>query len=152
MCCAVQYCGERDESWCCGGFWLDVCGSVCQRGRHLTHMLLCFYFPSPSQEVLLHMLYFLHSRRHALSETSLQRPSNHLTCVCVHVNASSIGVTVCVCVCLFWWRLVPSSFITGLSQRDHSCFCLIFLLFSPPFCLISTLNLLMSVRGVCSCT
>lgn len=78
-----------------------------------------------------------------LLEASLQWPSSHMRCECI--NASSIS-SISVTECLFGGAWCQAVFITGLSQRDHSCFFFFFLLLplSPP--LLSTLNLLMSVE------
>lgn len=62
-----------------------------------------------------------------LLEASLQWPSSHMRCECI--NASSIS-SISVTECLFGGAWCQAVFITGLSQRDHSCFFFFFSSFS----------------------
>lgn len=108
--------------------WLCVCVGVLGDTHTLPELspvvlLFFFFFPLPRSSVVFLFTHadLLYQRRHCKGPLITWHE-------CIRVYACGLLVWLCECVCLFWWRLVPSSFITGLSQRDHSCF-LIFLYF-----------------------
>lgn len=107
-----QHAGVMDRS-VCGRGWL--CG--------LQLTLLC---PHP-QYAYVGVLFFS-THADLLLEASLQWPSSHMRCECI--NASSIS-SISVTECLFGGAWCQAVFITGLSQRDHSCF---FFFLSHPLC------------------
>ena len=125
--------------------------------RHQDDPLLCFYFIffSPSCSAYVVFLFThadaLYQRRHCDGPVITWRECEREDALSI-----SVAVSVCVCVCVSfggdWCQAVLLRVShKGITRAFLFDFFFFFLLFFPS-CLISTLNLLMSVRGVCSCT
>lgn len=105
----------------------------------ITRMIPCcaFFFFSSSQEALLVCIccISLHSRWPALSEASLQRPSNHMTWVCTRECIEHWCVCATACVCARASLLVETGakqFYYGSLTKGSLVLLFEFPLFFPP--------------------
>lgn len=98
--------------------------------EHVVRMIpCCVYFLFFSSSWSAYICVSLHSHWPVYQRRHCNGPVITYECVYMQMHRAVLWLRVC----LFWWRLVPSSFITGLLQRDHLCFCWVFLLFSLLF-------------------